>query len=80
VGAVVASANAPNPESIPWLLLRAASHEGPGTFSGVTFIQRVLTGGGVAPAAETYTAKEVGEEARVDYIAEYLFYVAENSG
>ena len=80
VGAQVASSPAPNPQSIPWLLLQAASHEGTGTLSGVTFIQRILTGGGVAPAAETCTAKEVGEEARVDYIAEYLFYVARNSG
>ncbi len=78
VGALMASSNAPNPQSIPWLLLQAASHEGTGTLSGVTYIQRVLTGGGVAPPAERCTAKEVGEEARVDYIAVYYFYVAKS--
>ncbi len=76
VGALVASSNAPNPQSIPWLLLRAASHEGTGTFSGVTFIQRVLTGGGVAPPAQSCNAEHVGEEARVDYIAVYFLYTA----
>jgi hypothetical protein len=59
------------------LLLRAASHEGTGTFSGVTFIQRVLTGGGVAPPAQSCNAENVGEEARVEYIAVYYFYIAQ---
>ncbi len=78
VGMLVASSPAPNPQSIPWLLLQAASHEGTGTMSGVTYIQRVLTGGGVAPAAERCTAKEVGDEARVEYVAFYYFYVAKS--
>ncbi len=78
VGMLVASSAAPNPQSIPWLLLQAASHEGTGTMSGVTYIQRVLTGGGVAPAAERCTAKEVGDEARVEYDAFYYFYVAKS--
>jgi hypothetical protein len=75
-GALVASSPAPNPGSIPWLLLRAASHEGTGTLSGVTYIQRVLTGGGTSPAAESCSANRVGSEARVEYIAVYHFYVA----
>jgi hypothetical protein len=78
VGAPVASSTAPNPQSIPWLLLRAASHEGTGTLSGVTYIQRILTGGGVAPAAERCNATQVGDEARVEYIAVYYFYVAKS--
>jgi len=78
VGSLVASSTAPNPQSIPWLLLQAASHEGDGTLSGVTYIQRVLTGGGVAPAAERCNAKELGDEARVKYIAFYYFYVAKS--
>jgi hypothetical protein len=36
--------------AIPWLLLQAASHVGKGRMSKVTFIQRISTGGGLAPA------------------------------
>jgi hypothetical protein len=78
VGTLVASSTAPNPQSIPWLLLQAASHEGTGTLSGVTYIQRVQTGGGVAPAADRCSANQVGDEARVEYIAVYYFYVAKS--
>jgi hypothetical protein len=56
---------------IPWLLLRAASAAGPGIFARTTYIQRVNTVGGVAPAAP---GAAVGETARVPYTAEYFFY------
>jgi hypothetical protein len=59
--------------AIPWLLLRAASTEGPGIFEGTTYIQRVNTSGGLAPATPpTPTDTEV----RVPYTAEYFFYRA----
>lgn len=74
-GARVASADASNPRSIPWLLLRASSHEGKGMFSNVTYIQRLLTGGGTAPPAEACDKAHSGEEARASYIAAYYFYV-----
>ncbi len=46
----------PNPDAIPWLLLRAVSSEGPGVFQGVTHIQRVNTVAGKAPTeAGTFT-------------------------
>ena len=63
----------PDADAIPWLLLEAVSSEGPGIFNGVTFIQRVNTSAGNAPADPGST---IGEEARVDYTAEYLFYRA----
>ena len=63
----------PNANAIPWLLLEKVSTEGPGIFSGVTFVQRVNTTGGVAP---TTPGSTVGEEARVSYTAEYFFYRA----
>ncbi|HVF43821.1 MAG TPA: DUF3455 domain-containing protein [Pyrinomonadaceae bacterium] len=65
----------PSATAIPWLKLEAVSSEGPGVFDGVTFVQRVNTTGGTAPAAP---GSFVGEEARVPYTAEYYFYRAAN--
>ena len=65
----------PNPSAIPWLKLEAVTTEGPGIFNGVTFVQRVNTTGGTAPAAP---GSFVGEEVRVPYTAEYFFYRAAN--
>jgi hypothetical protein len=70
VGAVIEHCT-PDPDSIPWLLLAAVSSEGPGIFDGVTFIQRLNTVGGIAPAEP---GDFVGEEARVPYAADYVFY------
>jgi hypothetical protein len=57
--------------AIPWLSLTVVSSNGPGIFDGVTFIQRVNTVGGIAPAtAGTF----VGETVNVPYTAEYYFY------
>ncbi len=63
----------PNPNAIPWLSLGVTSAAGPGVFHRVTFIQRVNTVGGNAPSAP---GTFVGEEARVHYTTEYLFYRA----
>ena len=68
----------PSPSgSIPWLLLGAASTSGPegGTFTSTTFIHRINTTGGVAPATGC-DAGHVGTTARVFYTADYLFYAA----
>jgi hypothetical protein len=61
----------PDPDAIPWLLLGRVSSEGPGVFRRVTYIQRVYTVGGLAPADP---GEFVGEEARVSYSAWYVFY------
>jgi hypothetical protein len=61
----------PDSSAIPWLLLSAASSEGPGVLDGVTFIQRVNTLGGIAPSSPGSTT---GETAEVPYTAEYYFY------
>src|SRR5262249_20070238 len=61
----------PDTSAIPWLLLASASSQGPGVFDGVTFIQRVNTVGGLAPAAP---GAFDGEVRRVPYTAEYFFY------
>ena len=74
VGEVQKKADAPRPGAVPWLLLKAKTNEGTGTFARVTYIQRVDTEGGVAPAAGCDQA-HVTTEARVDYRANYYFYV-----
>ena len=61
----------PDPTAIPWLLLRTTSQEGVGVFSGVTYVQRLNTVGGIAPATPGETP---GEERKVPYTAEYVFY------
>jgi hypothetical protein len=63
----------PNPTAIPWLLLGAVETGGSGVFNGITFIQRVNTAGGLAPAAD---GDYPGQTARVPYLAEYYFYRA----
>ena len=72
IGAVLERCT-PDPDAIPWLLLGAASSEGPGIFHRVTYIQRVNTVGGKAP---TDPGGSAGEEARVPYTAVYYFYRA----
>src|SRR5262249_17204845 len=73
VGTVLERAT-PDPDAIPWLLLKAKPNEGPGIFAQVTYIQRVNTVGGKAPTAP---GDYVGQEARVPYTAEYFFYRAD---
>src|SRR4029077_13627265 len=49
VGEVIARADADEPGAIPWLLLRAKSHQGSGVLSGADYIRRTETEGGLAP-------------------------------
>lgn len=70
VGAVLERAT-PDPDSIPWLLLRTVSSVGPGIFHRVTYIQRLATVGGKAPS---FPGAFPGAVARVPYTAEYFFY------
>jgi hypothetical protein len=72
VGAVKASAPAPEAGAIPWLLLDIKSSEGAGVFNQAKGILRVSTHGGVAPAQGCDEAHS-GSEARVPYTATYLF-------
>ncbi len=73
VGALQARADSPDPQSIPWLLLRGTSTSGHGVFSQTTSIQRINTQGGRAPASGC-NAAQLGGKIRVPYHAEYLFY------
>lgn len=72
-GKAVANALSPDADSIPWLLVNVVSHEGEGVLSRVTTIQRINTKGGKAPASGC-DAAHVGQEVRIPYSADYLFY------
>lgn len=74
VGTAIANTPSPDTNSIPWLLVRAVSAQGPGILERTTYIQRVNTDGGKAP---TTSGTTIGEEARVTYSAEYYFYRAQ---
>ena len=78
-GAKVYQENSPTSGNIPWLLLRATSNTGTGAFSDVTYVQRVNTSGGVAPATgcDSTTA---GMDTRVSYMADYYFYTGGGPG
>jgi Protein of unknown function (DUF3455) len=71
-GKAVASAS-PDPDSIPWLLVNIISHDGSGVLSSATNLQRLNTKGGKAPASGC-DASRAGQEVRVPYSADYLFY------
>lgn len=67
--------------AIPWLLLPVAGTQvgptGGGKLTKTTYIQRLNTAGGIAPAATTCAAStDTGKKALVDYSADYFFYKA----
>jgi Protein of unknown function (DUF3455) len=72
-GKAVANAPSPDPDSIPWLLVNVVGHEGTGALSRATSIQRLNTKGGKAPASGCDSV-HAGQEVRVPYSADYLFY------
>jgi hypothetical protein len=57
--------------AIPELLLQATNTRGDGVFGHVSFLQRLATRGGVAPAGPCAENQTVG----VPYQADYRFYV-----
>jgi hypothetical protein len=72
-GEVAAKAAAPAKDAIPWLLLKAKSHEGLGQFARVSYIQRTDTKGGSAPSSGCDSAHQ-GQAARIRYGATYTFF------
>jgi hypothetical protein len=66
-----------DPKSIPWLLLSQKSAT-PGKFgnylTNTSFIQRINTRGGLAPAASTCTAATNGVQKQIPYTADYYFW------
>jgi hypothetical protein len=64
--------------AIPWLLLKVVgAQDGPfwgDTLAATTFIQRLNTHGGSAPATGCAQSTDVGSKAFVPYTADYFFY------
>jgi hypothetical protein len=73
VGKAAANAPSPDADAIPWLLVKVVSHEGQGVLTPVTSIQRINTKGGKGPASGC-DAGHAGQEVRVAYSADYLFF------
>jgi hypothetical protein len=71
-GKPVANA-APDPQSVPWLLLAAADHSGEGMMKPISSIQRLHTKGGKPPATGCDAAHK-GDKIRSAYSADYYFY------
>jgi hypothetical protein len=69
------------PGAIPWLLLeKVGTAEGPiggALLAQTTFIHRVKTEGGVAPATGCASTTQLGAIALVPYSTDYIFYRAE---
>lgn len=67
-----------NPGAIPWVLLQTAgTQKGPtggDTLSKSTFVQRLNTVGGAAPASGCEVPTDIGRKAFVPYTADYFFY------
>jgi len=66
--------------AVAWLLLKvsgttpAHGKAGKYPFARATYVQRIHTAGGVAPAAGCAAAGDVGSKALVPYQADYVFY------
>ena len=61
--------------NIPLQLVKAHPAMGQGAMTGVTYIQRVATQGGVAPAMPC-SASNLGARQVVQYQADYILYKA----
>ena len=67
-----------DPSAITWVLLQTAGTQvgptGGDTLSHTTFVQRLNTKGGLAPATGCDRLPDVGRKAFVPYTADYFFY------
>ena len=60
--------------AIPLQLVQAAPSTGTGAMTDVTYIQRLKTVGGVAPATPACAAGNAGTKTTVGYQADYVFF------
>jgi hypothetical protein len=76
VGRVVGRATVDS-SAIPWLLLSAdstAAGADGDRLAGTTYVQRIATTGGLAPAASTCNEATAGTTAEVPYTSDYYFW------
>jgi len=73
-GKAVARVDAPDPDSIPWLLVTVTDRSGNGVLSRVTSIQRIHTKGGQPPPGGDCSAQKQNAEVKSSYQADYNFY------
>jgi len=80
----LAIANAAVPDAIPLLLLRVVGAQegtiGSDRLTDTTFIHRLNTVGGVAPATGCALSSNVGARALIPYTADYFFYRDKHRG
>jgi hypothetical protein len=72
VGKKVAAASAKEPGAVPWLLLEVTARGGSGALTGVTYVQRTATSGGIMPSGGCDEG-HAGAVAKVPYSADYWF-------
>jgi hypothetical protein len=72
-GKQLAVAPSPNAASIPLQLVQAGPAMGNGAMSGISYIQRLNTMGGIAPM-DACGAASAGMKKTVKYQADYVFY------
>jgi hypothetical protein len=71
LGTVEAHDRAPSAETLPLLLMSTRSF-GKGVFSGITYVQRLDTQGGMPPPS--CAAQEANRLLRVEFAATFVFY------
>jgi len=80
VWAKAISASTVSPDAIAWVLLQTAGVQagptGGSTLAATTFVQRLNTFGGLAPATGCDVPTDAGNKAFVPYTADYFFYRA----
>ncbi len=71
VGEVAEHVPAPNDNALPWLLIKTHSF-GKGALTGVDYVQRIDTVGGMPP--ESCDPSQINQLLRVPFSAEFVFF------
>ena len=71
IGNIVDHVAAPDDDALPWLLIATKSF-GEGALDGISYVQRINTGGGMPPAR--CEGSQAGQILRVPFTADFVFY------